>query len=449
MALQRTDQFKMTARHSSREVCGWLLVAIIVLVAVPAYAGLRDIHINLLPRQPEIQEAYKAALKVEPMAEQWTAQWRYSVPKAKVAATLDTCLKELEAAEHEYPHNEELLLLTGTVASYAYNLDDKRAYDAATTSLKEARALDPNDPRPQWFLASMDCGTGPQTVQGMNSFLKLESQFSWKHFPADFWEDYMSCATLTNMPVHTLRAAARLRHLGSLSPTAKWYVEMAHTRIVKTSTTKTYAPRQVWRATETATGILYFSDACGFGFPGGDNLKWEIYGIKNGVCRVTANVGPFQGKAGTVVPEISVFALPPRPGETLSSFGDNFARGLGARPTAPVACPVSACLAFKSGRRTNMYPREGGGFEMLTVFESKQPQFPNLIFEKPHTPPAQKVGSKVEYFRPLPERERLAGTLYYLVLLDSAESVATPATNNYIQLLKSLKIDTAKMHPHL
>lgn len=320
MARQGTYQIENSRRQGSRKVCGWLLVTVIAAVAIPAQARLRDIRTAQLPKQPQVREAYEAALKIDPMAEQWNPQWRYAVPEAKVAATLNTCLKELKASELSYPHNEELFLLAGTVASYAYNLNIKGAFDAATTSLQRAHRLAPNDPRPEWFLASLECGTEDQTVQGMDSFLKLESKFPSKRLPADFWLDYMSCTTLTSMPAHTLRAAARLGRLGPLSPTARWYVEMARKRFLKTSTTKTYMPRQVWSARKTSTGILYFSDACGLGFPDGGNRKWKIYGIKNGVCRVTANVGPFQGKDGPVVPEISVFALPPKPGETLRNL---------------------------------------------------------------------------------------------------------------------------------
>lgn len=441
---QRGGDTEVLLRPVSSGTRGWLLVAVIAMIAIPAQARLRDIRTALLPNQPKVQKAYDAALKVEPMAEQWTAPWRYPVPRAKVAATLSTCLVELKDAEITYPHNEELFLLTGIVASYAYNLDVKGAYDAATTSLKDALKLAPNDPRPEWLLGSFYCGSGNKTLEGMDSLLKIESRFDWQKLPADFWGSYMMCATLTNMPAHVLRAASRLSQLGPLSATAKWEVEMANKRVVETSVAKTYTPTESWSVNKTSAGIQLFSDACGFGFPDGDQRNWGVYGIHNGVCMVRAKVGPFQGKDGTVVPEILVLARPPKPGETLRDFGQIYARRTGAHPVSPVACPVSACLAFGTGKQAKMYARNGGGTAMLTVFESKAPRFPGLIFEQPRTPPVAKPGSKVQYFRAEPERQRLAGTLYYLVLLDTADSVLNQASNNYRQLLKTLEIDTLK-----
>lgn len=445
--MQKTEHLATRIQSPLRRAC-WVLLAIIALSAVPARARLRDIQVDKLPQHPEIQKAYKSALGVEAMAEEWSLQWRYSTPRATVAATLKTCLKELQDAERATPNNEELWLLTGTIASYAYNLDVDGAYDTATAAMNTAHSLAPNDPRPEWILGSFYCGTSDKLAQGMDSLLKVESQFDRQQLSPDFWESYMTCATLTNMPAHVLRAADQLRRLGPLSATAKWQVDMAAKHIVETSVTKSYTPQEVWSANKTPVGTEFFSHACGFGFLDGDKRDWQIYGVRDGVCMIRAKLGPFQGKAGSVFPEIMVLARPPKPGETLNDFSKVFTSGMGARPTEPVACPVSACLAFKTGTRANMYSKEDGGYAMLTVFESHAPRFPGLIFEEPRTPPVGKSGAQAQYFRPNPEQQRLAGTLYYLVLLDTAESVVNEASDNYIHLLKSLVVDTKRADQH-
>lgn len=441
-------RFARQTRSFLTDIRGFLLVSIIAAFTVPAHAHLSDIHTDKLPQQPEIRKAYQDVLGVESMVEGWSPQWRYSTPKALVADKLNTALKELQDAERAAPKNEELLLLTGTVANYAYNLDIDGASDATVAALKKAHTLAPSDPRPEWLLGSFYCGTGSKTLQGMDSLLKVESRFDRQQLSRDFWESYMFCASVTNMPVHVLRAADRLKSLGLPPEDVKWMVDTASKRIVATNLAKTYTPQQVWSARQSPAGTKLFSYACGFGFPDGNQRDWQVYGIRNGVCMVRARLGPFQGNAGKVFPEILVIARPPKPGETLNDFSKSFTKGMGTFQTKTVACPVSACLTYKTRTRANMYPQEGGGQAFVTVFESRAPKFPGLIFESPQTPPVQKGGSQAQYFRPNPEQKRIAGTLYYFVMLDSAQSVIKQATANYVRLLETLVIDTKKSGPH-
>jgi hypothetical protein len=42
--------------------------------------------------------------------------------------------------------------------------------------------------------------------EGMQEFLAIERKSSWEQFSAGFWDDYLECATVTDMPSHAVRA---------------------------------------------------------------------------------------------------------------------------------------------------------------------------------------------------------------------------------------------------
>ena len=72
------------------------------------------------------------------------------------------------------------------------------------------------------------------------------------------------------------------------------------------------------------------------------------------------------------------------------------------------------------------------------VFKREAPEFPGILFEEPAGPEAPKDG-KVRYFRPQDRICRLDGPLYYVVMLDTADSVLGEAKHDYDTLLEHLR----------
>lgn len=62
------------------------------------------------------------------MARDFSPNWAFPEPKAKVAAALERTLAELQKDAAQQPENEELALLTGIVASEANNLLMRRGH---------------------------------------------------------------------------------------------------------------------------------------------------------------------------------------------------------------------------------------------------------------------------------------------------------------------------------
>jgi hypothetical protein len=101
---------------------------------------------------------------------------------------------------------------------------------------------------------------------------------------------------------------------------------------------------------------------------------------------------------------------------------------------------VRNCLAGEAVQ-PGQYKAEGDGHVFITAFQSDEPPFPGLAFEEAQElPPAKNDGSPV-YFHATEKLRRLPGTLYYMVILESADSVLASAQEAYSKLLKTVRVD--------
>ncbi len=123
------------------------------------------------------------------------------------------------ASVNKYPDNAELALLSGLVASYAFNLDVKDSGNIAPAALSAATKLDSSDLRAQWFLAAHNCQTSKLLKEGMSAMLDVQAS-SRNDLPSSFWFDYMTCATLTDMPAHAAEASLHLSPTDLADPVA-------------------------------------------------------------------------------------------------------------------------------------------------------------------------------------------------------------------------------------
>jgi hypothetical protein len=161
--------------------------------------------------------------------------------------------------------------------------------------------------------------------------------------------------------------------------------------------------------------------------------------LQKEISTVQLKTGPHPGKNGGVTPNILVFMRVPKDGETLTDFVKSLMPGKSPKPITTTVCPVEECLAFGDDN-AKVYADEGGGHAIVTVFQRKSPEFPGLVFEKPSARPSS-GGEKTTYSRPVDRIRRLEGNLYYLVLLDFADSVTKDAKADYESFLKNMVVE--------
>jgi hypothetical protein len=197
-----------------RKNAALLFAFFLTFLALQAHADVAAIHEDRLPQETAVLAALDDARQLEPFCRFWSNNWQFPISKEDVATRLSKDLGFLTIALKSHHENAELLLLTGLVARYAYNLDIPGSYDKAISALGQTEKLTPSDVRAPWFRATLQCQTD-ESKAGADEFLALEGTHAWEQLPEAFWDDYMECAYIVNMPAHLLRAAAHLEKLHS------------------------------------------------------------------------------------------------------------------------------------------------------------------------------------------------------------------------------------------
>ena len=419
-----------------------LILSTSLFVALQTFAGMKDIDREKLPQDAVVLATYQDVAELEPYVAVWSNEWRHPIPKPEVTARLEADLRNLQDATKNTPNNPELLLLLAQTAHYGYNVDIKDTFDLALDNFKAAQKLLPTDIRPQWWMSVHQCQT-LQMVQGMTGLLAIEARFKPSELSTEFWDDYIQCATTSNMPAHVLRAASYLPDAAP-SSTRRVLAETARTRFKPSSPIATYKKEEAWTVrTAGDVGPTFISNLCGLSFWSYPTWKLNLMDVQKGTCAAQLEVGPYHANGREVIPNYLVLARSPKPGESLADFlGALFSNPQDSSEEMVKApyCPAQHCLARHAIRR-GAYQKSGDGHGLAIAFESDMPQFPGLLFEVPNSPKPDNSKEQVQYFHPSEHLKRLDGKLYYFVLLDTASSVLDQANADFAKFLKALSVE--------
>jgi len=428
-------------RTKRRLVRAEVLLPVMFLFLGNALGQLQYIDLSKLPSDRRVQDALSNVRSVEQMTRYWSSNWTYDTPKKQVASLLRTSLNDLRQAIGPAPQNEELLLLTGLAAHFAYNMDVEDTYEVAVQSFEKAGKLAPTDYRPDWFLAAHRCQS-TQVATGMQLLLTIEARVTWQQLPVDFWDDYINCSTISVMPAHTLRAVDHAVHLGGDAGSYRSAVDIAHRRYKISSADATYGAREAWQAAEVQGEVRFTSNLCGIGFSARGSWRMDIRDVSGGTCISTMETGPYPSRSGTSTPTLLILTRPAKPGETLEEFTLSFLKKYPeARSSSPSSCPSEKCLGFEVVTDST-YSSEGGGHFLVAAFASEPPEFPGLLLERPEAlPMAASRGDEVKYYHPNERLQRLPGTLYTVVELDANGDIFTKASADFEYLLRSIQLD--------
>jgi hypothetical protein len=274
----------------------------------------------------------------------------------------------------------------------------------------------------------------------MERFLVVERESQWDQLAPEFWDDYLNCAHAANIPAHALRAAA---HANKLDPehadSRQFLVEASQKRFTASSPASSYETEQVWQATKTGPEVRFASLMLGLEFSTPGDWKVNLSGAKNGAASAVIKAGPYGGKTGRVFPNFAIVVRPAKPGESLADFLKAAAPRVQIKTMDPPACPVEPCSAAE-GVLPREYKAEGDALVTIVVFKRDEPEYPGLAFEQPMDLPKTEDGG-VHYFHANERLRRLPGTLYYLVMLDTADSVKSKAREAYSAFLKSVRVE--------
>ena len=352
-----------------------------------------------------------------------------------VLSALDD-LSTLNLVLKDHPDNTELLLLTGLVARFAYNLDAPGSYETALNALGQAQKLAPSDIRAPWFHATLLCQTAKPTT-GAERMLDIENSHAWDQLPAAFWDDYMECATVANMPAHFLRALDHSEKLHAPSLEARDVIaDATRKRYDAFDPTKVYDPKEVWQGANSGDNTEFTSTTCGVRLRAHSDWTISRLEVTKGSCVALFRTGPYKATVNDRTPNILLLVQQPKENETLQEFSKKFMTDGTFEPDALLRCPAASCIAMKAVQ-PDMYKKDG----RIVIFESNQPKFPGLIFETPLTLPKSGDNNGVQAYHPGQIQQRIPGKLYYLVLLDTAASIEEPAMKDFDFFLANLTVE--------
>jgi hypothetical protein len=416
------------------------ILSFLFFPASSVFADIAAIHAERLPQETAVLAAFDDAKQLEPYSHSFAFPWNFPIAKEEVVTRLSKDLGFLTLALNDHPDNSELLLLTGLVARYAYNLDVPNSHETALRVLGEAQKLAPSDVRAPWFRATLICQT-MQPKPGGDEFLSIEDSHAWDQLPVAFWDDYMECAGVTNMPAHLLRAANHLEKLHA--PNSKRrdaLAEATRKRFDPFDPKKEYEPKEVWQGENNGENPEFTSTLCGVRLRArGD---WEInqLAMPKGSCLAYFSTGLYKATTRELHPSVLLLVQRPTGDETLQEFQKKFLKDGISEPYTPAHCPAATCIAMKV-MNPGMYEKDGDGHGRIVVFERDQPEFPGLIFEAPLQLPTSSGEEGTTADSPGQIQQRIPGKLYYLVLLDTAASIEEPAMKDLDFFLQNLTVE--------
>lgn len=408
-----------------------ILFCIAMPLVFAATAEVASVHRDKLPQTITILGAYDDLLQIEHCVDRYSETWPCSLDRLKVTDRLFEDFSSLESALRVNPDNRELRLLTLLAAHYAYNVDIDMSFEGFNNAYQPLAQVNDDDLRPRWFHADFECQAN-EIEEGMNEFLALEKATPPSNLPARFWHDYTSCATMTVMPAHALRAIDYWKTLQPDSnPQRDEFRAIAQSRFIPYLPQSKYDVSEIWLLERRNDGTFITASVCGVKV----RLKneWSIVhtAFDSGVCSLTV---------GTAQPGATLMLMARRQhqGESLQDFEKSFLdkQSAKAESIAPEACPAASCEEFS-------LTAEGSGRSHYLFFARPQPQYPGLALELPRE--AQQANnpnaSDATFYHPRGTLRRVYGTVYYLVVLDAPASAESQADEDYLYLLQHLAVD--------
>lgn len=405
------------------------------LLAFAAAAAASDLPVDAATFRAD-KEAWKAwseVIGVESYAAEWQQTWTHPVKKAEVLRTLSTSLDVLRKAAERDPRNLDLQLAAGIAARFAHNLDVEGAAETGFTILKRAEERFPDDSRAGWQLGVSQCDAA-HLAEGMEQLLAIED----RPLPVQYWKDYARCAYFSFMPLHALKAFDKVAKQEPLTGSARAMQERARELRPRADPSGVLPIEKAWHVEGEGADRRYQNWPCGFQLELTDSQKLGSLLVKDGLCMAQVQLGPYPTRRGDVFPSALIIVGRKGDASSLDDFMDRFEFLRGRKPASLPACPGDSCRAFQT-RNPAAYPDEGGGLFLVQALERPEPALPGLIFERPRVPPRGEPG--MHYYQPITHPVRYTGTLYYLIGLDTAVSVAEQAKSEFRRLLLDLVVE--------
>jgi hypothetical protein len=272
--------------------------------------------------------------------------------------------------------------------------------------------------------------------EGWRVLVQAEKAAGKKPLPAEYWRDVLACASRASLPANAARAGKMLDLHKQATPGDRALVAKARAAVRAPERDAVIPPERAWIVRPRKDGFVLVSMPCGFAITPRQDRPL-LSPVQQRGCSVRTWAPPQKGKAGAQRPSIIVMARAALPDEKLEDYAKLILPAPTWKPAKleGVRCPAARCVTY-GARIPGLYGPDGDSVRSAIAFERAEPEFPGLALEDPG--PTEPFPNAVAGG---PAFGRFRGTIHYIVMFDSAASIAEKAKADYRRFLADLKVE--------
>jgi hypothetical protein len=199
-------------------------------------------------------------------------------------------------------------------------------------------------------------------------------------------------------------------------------------------------PEQIWTGFQDAGAIKYRNRMFGLSLQVPDGWLARTTGYQNNSAAIFIKPPTKKGLAGSVSSTILCLAHQAQPGEGIADFTSKILDPRYSFEEAQSNLDWDGVKAYQ-GKADDLYSDEAGANNYLIAFSRKAPEQPGILLEFPVVINKPDSETGISYYQSQAEYNRLPGEIYYLLILDTTESVFQESKEEFDLILRNLIVE--------
>ena len=382
-----------------------------------AFGNINYIDLKKIENGEKYRSYFSYVKDNQPFYDHWSPEWKYDQKKEDLIAKLKEAYEVFESIPGK---NAELLLLTGDIAHYLYNLDESSRYQPAIDHYLAAMSMNPDDYRAYWFLAN-HYALSDHAVKGAEMFLKAENTLPTVK-PADFWEEYGRSMAFANMPSHAIYSMDKARSiLGREGNTGNLMGQGILKQLGEPNRNLNYKREEIWYASK-GEKVAFISRILGIKLLIDSTWHVSPFNYSNHNCGFSIEPPLLKDKRGKETGfTIAVIMKTVNDSDKLEDYINSATGKYQDKTRIHFSDKYNNLIAYEI-KDKNTYRNLGGAHLYSIGIERISPEYPGLLLENPVALPSMEAG-KLNYFTATGGKTRFKEKIFYNILLDTCEDI--------------------------
>jgi len=393
-----------------------VLLFLFLVISYSGFGNVKYINIEKIQNFQNFSSQFKFITDHVKYYDHWSQEWNYPIAKSELMKELENCYDLFLKNDTT---NLESILLLGDISHYLYNLDVEKYYSIACRYYQNAIALYPNDYRSYWFLAYHYSLSNKQ-IESIQYLLKAEALLP-PEVPAAFWDEYALATAIAKMPSHSIFAMEKAKEISgkpSFTESQLGVNIRNQLKAIKSDTSILY--KNLWSA-DQGDLLAFVSRALGLKFVIDSTWKLQFFDYKKFATGLMITPPALKGKNNKEITySIGIIINIARKENNLEEFVKKFTASYKTKNKIAFTSKYQENLAYEV-KDMSTYQNMGGAHMVYVGIEQKNPKYPGLKLENPHSLPEGNTG--MNYYRIIDSKTRFKENIDYLVMLDVCEDI--------------------------